>query len=149
MLALAALCVLVAAAAWVLTPRPEADGGAGGGGGAVPEQGAPSVLAPAAPSSSERFLADLERDARDGGGPAAVAWEVPGDLPGPASEVLSAYRAVPTASLAVSGYLDLKGNVWGAVVRDSRGWVDVVHVSTTEAAERTEVRVARLAREDL
>ena len=59
------------------------------------------------------------------------------------------YRAVPTASLAVSGYLDLKGNVWGAVVRDSRGWVDVVHVSTTEAAERTEVRVARLAREDL
>ena len=51
MLALAALCVLVAAAAWVLTPRPEADGGAGGGGGAVPEQGAPSVLAPAAPSS--------------------------------------------------------------------------------------------------
>ena len=61
MLALAALCVLVAAAAWVLTPRPEADGGAGGGGGTVPEQGAPSVLAPAAPSSSERFLADLER----------------------------------------------------------------------------------------
>lgn len=39
-----------------------------------------------------------------------------------AADMLRAYREVPTAQLALSGYLDIKGNVWGAIVRDGRGW---------------------------
>ncbi len=35
-----------------------------------------------------------------------------------AADMLRAYREVPTAQLALSGYLDIKGNVWGAIVRD-------------------------------
>ena len=31
-----------------------------------------------------------------------------------AADLLRAYREVPTAQLALSGYLDIKGNVWGA-----------------------------------
>lgn len=30
-----------------------------------------------------------------------------------AADLLRAYREVPTAQLALSGYLDIKGNVWG------------------------------------
>lgn len=46
-----------------------------------------------------------------------------------AADLLRAYREVPTAQLALSGYLDIKGNVWGAIVRDGRGWVDMVTVA--------------------
>lgn len=100
------------------------------------------------PSSRERFLDDLStavaagRGREEGG--AVVAWSERSDVPELAATVLSAYRDGGTASLATSGYLDLKGNAWGAVARDSRGWVDIVLVSTADG-ETSEARVARLS----
>lgn len=98
-------------------------------------------------SSGERFLGDLERqagEAVDGDGVVAVAWEVPGDLVEPAAQVLRAYAAEPTSSLETSGYLDLKGNAWGAIVLDRRGWVDIVYVTCADDAGSTVVRIARM-----
>ena len=58
-----------------------------------------------------------------------------------AADLLRTYREVPTAQLALSGYLDIKGNVWGAIVRDGRGWVDMV----TDAADAScHLRAVRL-----
>lgn len=61
-----------------------------------------------------------------------------------AADLLRAYREVPTAQLALSGYLDIKGNVWGAIVRDGRGWVDMVTVTADAGDASCRLRVARL-----
>lgn len=91
------------------------------------------------PSSSDRFLADLED-----GDIEAVGWTVEGDLIEPVEDILAAYRDADGTSLAVSGYLDLQGNLWGAVVRGGSDWVDVVVVSAAEDARETRARVVRL-----
>lgn len=91
------------------------------------------------PSSVECFLDDLEDD-----GVGSVGWTVAGDLVEPVEGILEAYRDAGGASLVASGYLDLKGNLWGAVVRGDDEWVDVVVVSAAEDAGETRVRVARL-----
>lgn len=91
------------------------------------------------PSSPDRFLADLED-----GDVEAVGWTVEGDLIEPVEDILAAYRDVGGTSLAVSGYLDLQGNLWGAAVRGGSDWVDVVVVSVAEDARETRVRVVRL-----
>ena len=62
-----------------------------------------------------------------------------------AADLLRAYREVPTAQLALSGYLDIKGNVWGAVVRDGCGWVDMVTVAADAGDASCRLRVVRLA----
>ena len=59
--------------------------------------------------------------------------------------MLRAYREVPTAQLALSGYLDIKGNVWGAIVRDGRGWVDMVTVAADVGDASCRLRVIRLS----
>lgn len=92
-------------------------------------------------SSPERFLDDLDEA---GDGDVSVAWSVSGDLVEPASDVIRAYRDMGTATLVTSGYLDLKGNVWGALVQGGTDWVDMVVVATTEDGGETTVRVARL-----
>lgn len=61
-----------------------------------------------------------------------------------AADLLRAYREVPTAQLALSGYLDIKGNVWGAIVRDGRGWVDMVTVAADAGDASCRLRAARL-----
>ena len=61
-----------------------------------------------------------------------------------AADMLRAYREVPTAQLALSGYLDIKGNVWGATVRDGRGWVDMVTVAADAGDTSCRLRVVRL-----
>ena len=96
-------------------------------------------------SSPERFLDDLD-EADDGD--ASVTWSVSGDLVEPASDVIRAYRDMGTATLVTSGYLDLKGNVWGALVQGGTDWVDMVVVTTTEDGGETTVRVARLRADD-
>ena len=58
-----------------------------------------------------------------------LAWSEDRPMTEAAADLLRAYREVPTAQLALSGYLDIKGNVWGAIVRDGRGWVDMVTVT--------------------
>lgn len=113
------------------------------------QSGTQALRSEAADSSTERFLSDLAHAAQtgadvDGDGVVAVMWEQAGDLIEPASAVLNAYAAEPTASLKTSGYLDIKGNVWGAIVLDRRGWVDIVYVTTEDDASSTVVRIARM-----
>ena len=60
------------------------------------------------------------------------------------ADMLRAYREVPTAQLALSGYLDIKGNVWGAIVRDGRGWVDMVTVAADAGDASCRLRAVRL-----
>lgn len=81
-------------------------------------------------SSIDEFLGDLE-DARDGagdGGVRIVELEDDGGLVCLASEMLGVYRGAQEATLETSGYLDLAGNAWGAVLRGRAGWIDVVAV---------------------
>ena len=58
--------------------------------------------------------------------------------------MLRAYREVPTAQLTLSGYLDIKGSVWGAIVRDGRGWVDMVTVAADTGDASCRLRAVRL-----
>lgn len=128
---------------------------------------------PVATSGPARFLDDLNTfepaESDEGtaeGGTMSVQWKAPSDIPAAAEPVLQAYAQRGGAQLLASGYLDVRGNVWGAVVRkaaaqdggsaDSRGegrsardeperqvWCDVVLVSTNDGQESV-VRVARV-----
>ncbi len=102
-------------------------------------------------SSAERFMDDLARKAVavESGAAAASAqpkvfWKSDTGLVESATEVLERYADIETASLSTSGYLDLNGSVWGAIVSDSRGWVDMVTVVAGENDETSEVRAVRL-----
>ena len=74
-----------------------------------------------------------------------LAWSEDRPLTETAADILHAYREVSTARLALSGYLDIKGNVWGAIVRDGRGWVDMVTVAADVGDASCRLRVVRLA----
>lgn len=76
-------------------------------------------------------------------GSAEVSFDVAGGLVAAAEGVLRAYRALPEAQLLTSGYLDLKGNAWGAIVWDGVGWVDIVTISMGKDGAAATVRVAR------
>lgn len=102
------------------------------------------------PSKHGAFLDALARDAADAdlshdGVAARQAWTEDRSLPQAAADVLRGYADEPTASLAMSGYLDIKGDVWGAVVRDARGWVDMVSCTAGENDASCHVSVVRLA----
>lgn len=73
-----------------------------------------------------------------------LAWSECRPMTEAAADMLRAYREVPTAQLALSGYLDIKGNVWGAIVRDGRGWVDMVTVAADAGDTSCCLRVVRL-----
>lgn len=104
-------------------------------------------------SSTETFLRDLTLNshaqdpdavASDGEGATEVLyWVEEGDLPVVAENVLRAYADTGEARLAASGYLDMQGNVWGAIVQGGDAWCDVVLVNTEGGREST-VRVTRL-----
>lgn len=108
---------------------------------------------PARKSSREKFMADLDFASRadggfgahageDGPGSAAVTWRERSDIPGAAEGVLREYVKAGGSTVATSGYLDLRGNVWGAILRNSDAWCDVVLVSTEDGSESA-VRVVR------
>lgn len=79
-----------------------------------------------------------------GDGPcASVEFEERASLPALAEDVLKTYARTRTASLVASGYLDLKGNVWGAVLREGTTWCDVLLVTTEDDAV-SRVRVTRV-----
>ena len=73
-----------------------------------------------------------------------LAWSEDRPMTEAAEDMLRAYREVPTAQLALSGYLDIKGNVWGAIVRDGRGWVDMVTVAADTGDASCRLRAVRL-----
>ena len=102
---------------------------------------------PGQESSARSFLEDLPQGegGRDDGDAttAIVYWTERGDLPVAAERVLDAYADVGGVILGASGYLDMYGNVWGALVRRGDAWCDVVLVST-EDGEQSVVRVARV-----
>ena len=73
-----------------------------------------------------------------------LAWSEDRPMTEAAADMLRAYREVPTSQLALSGYLDIKGNVWGAIVRDGRGWVDMVTVAADTGDASCRLRAVRL-----
>ena len=73
-----------------------------------------------------------------------LAWSEDRPMTEAAADMLRAYREVPTSQLALSGYLDIKGNVWGAIVRDGRGWVDMVTVAADAGDASCRLRAVRL-----
>lgn len=102
-------------------------------------------------SSAEAFLDDLdaalERDAK--ADEAVVAWRSEGDVMEAGARVLGTYvEGGVGASLVTSGYLDMSGNVWGAVVWDGEHWADVVLVTQTPGEREVAVRVARMMAPD-
>lgn len=145
-----ALCVVVAlfALMWV----EDQDGAADHTGETVLEragdamrEGMRSLGSGTVSSSGESFLDDLESSSSDAeSGVGGVIWEEEGDLVDPASEVLRSYATQSTAVLETSGFLDIKGNVWGAIVLDTRGWVDIIYVTASDDASETVVRIARM-----
>lgn len=79
-------------------------------------------------STVKGFLADLSTLEADDQSMVAIEIEADKGLVDLAEDVLGAYRRAGAVSLEMSGYMDLKGNAWGAVLRGSDGWVDVVAV---------------------
>ena len=107
---------------------------------------------PGAAVTAQTFLQKLDERAvgateRSAGNAIAVrlAWAEDRPMTEVAADLLRAYREVPTAQLALSGYLDIKGNVWGAIVRDGRGWVDMVTVAADAGDASCRLRAVRLA----
>ena len=160
--ALPVLCLAVTLAAvwWGLSARGGSDVGGDAASNVADSVRAPDGMATGdasgvassgdSPSRDGAFLAALARDAagadpsRDGV-VARQAWTEERSLPLAAADVLRAYADEPTASLAMSGYLDIKGDVWGAIVRDARGWVDMVGCTAGKDDASCSVSVVRLA----
>lgn len=140
-----ALCLVVAICAWQVAARRDGDASAP----PSPEtmhalDSAQRAFAGARESSPDSFLRDLDT-ARKADAVHAVTWVERTDLPEAAADALEAYRSQTTASVVASGYLDLKGNAWCALVSDATFGVDVLYVTTDEAATSSRVRVVRLA----
>lgn len=92
------------------------------------------------------FLAELDRDAStQADGEATCVWTSAQPINELAADVLRAYQGVSGARLMTSGYLDLKGNAWGAIVLDECGWVDIVTVVAEEGNEASTARVTRIS----
>lgn len=156
LLVLACLVVAIAAVLWGLNaarqqrfgPAADADSGSTA---ASQKDGAQPSDDPSAAVTAQTFLQKLDERAVgaaewSAGNAIAVrlAWAEDRPMTEVAADLLRAYREVPTAQLALSGYLDIKGNVWGAIVRDGRGWVDMVTVAADAGDASCRLRVVRL-----
>lgn len=75
---------------------------------------------------------------------ARLAWSEDRPMTEAAADMLRAYREMSTAHLALNGYIDIKGNLWGAIVRDDRGWVDMITVAADEGDASCRLRAVRL-----
>lgn len=98
---------------------------------------------PAEESSPEGFLEDLAARGTEGDVAVAVAWDAPGGLEEAAGEVLGRYRDAPSCELVTSGYLDLHGNVWAALMWHGAGASDIVTV-TSGAGGACSVHIVRI-----
>lgn len=107
-------------------------------------EGAPETPS-AGGASSATFMGQLEEAAARTDDPqVGIAWEEPRGLAPVAGDILDRYAACGTARLATSGFIDIKGNVWGAVIEDGRGWVDVVTVTEAPDGASSTARVIRM-----
>ena len=64
-------------------------------------------------------------------------------------EALEAYRENAGVSLLAYGYLDVSGNVWGAVLACPGEWVDLLVAQELQGGEGAEIAVARFSVEGL
>ena len=100
-----------------------------------------------AAASLATFMDILEQDgAQDApeGASTSVSWRESRDIVEAACGVLEAYREVESVDLVTSGYVDLAGNVWAALLSDGKGWVDMVTIEAGENDEGSTVTVVRL-----
>ena len=98
-------------------------------------------------STAASLLAELDRLSADrevGEGQVAVELRMDEGLVPAACSVLQVYQGVEDARLYSSGYLDLKGNAWGAIVQARSGCIDVVTVAALEEDSASTVRVVRV-----
>lgn len=99
--------------------------------------------------SADTFLSALDRGARTGlYEEVSCSWSSDQAIDKLARSVLLAYRDLSHVQLATSGYLDLKGNAWGAIVFDPNGWVDIVTVAAEEGDASSTARVVRMVAMD-
>ncbi|QWT17464.1 hypothetical protein KPC83_06415 [Collinsella sp. zg1085] len=96
-------------------------------------------------SSSQNFLQELN-EAHGKHHMHACTWTSSQAFISQARTVLQAYQEQKSSRLITAGYLDLSGNVWGALIQGDDAWVDVVMVSDAshEQTVLTSVRVLRL-----
>ena len=156
LLVFACLVVAIAAVLWGLNAARQQRSGAAAdtdsGAAAVSRKdGAQPSDDPGLAVTAQTFLQKLDERAvgateRPAGNAIAarLTWAEDRPMTEVAADLLRAYREVPTAQLALSGYLDIKGNVWGAIVRDGRGWVDMVTVAADAGDASCRLRVIRL-----
>lgn len=137
------LCALLLAGLLPAGPGDSDEGGDADAGLA----GTPVSPGPEIETTGSAFLEDLEGAATKAEATSAAActasWEESRALPAVASDLLEVYREAGAASPVVSGYLDLRGNAWAAVMQGTAGWSDVVLVRT-EDDTASSVRVTRL-----
>lgn len=98
-------------------------------------------------STAASLLAELDRlsaDREAGEGQVAVELRMDEGLVPAARSVLQVYQGVEGARLYSSGYLDLKGNAWGAIVQARSGCIDVVTVAALEEDSASTVRAVRM-----
>lgn len=157
LLALACAVVAIAVAVWGLSTarqhRLETAADAGSSSAAAPQKDDARDAGDAnAAVTAQTFLQALDEQAGAATGSSAdnavavrLAWSECRPMTEAAADMLRAYREVPTAQLALSGYLDIKGNVWGAIVRDGRGWVDMLTVAADTGDASCRLRVVRLS----
>ncbi len=102
-----------------------------------------SVGASGEADATDGSAADAGQGYQEVSGDITVTWEEEAGLVEVAGAVLRAYEETGDAMLVTSGYLDLKGTVWSALVQGA-GWVDVVAVRSALDDGSSTVRVARL-----
>ena len=152
-LVLVCLLVAIAATLWGLgvarQQRPGATADLESGSAVVSQaEGARDMGGQNAAVTARTFLQALDERAASATEPSAdnaiavrLAWSEDRPMTEAAADLL---REVPTSQLALSGYLDIKGNVWGAIVRDGRGWVDMVTVAADAGDASCRLRAVRL-----
>ena len=150
-LVLVCLLVAIAVTLWGLgvarQQRPGATADLGSGSAAVSQaEGAQDLGGQNAAVTARTFLqaASATEPSADNAIAVRLAWSEDRPMTEAAADLLRVYREVPTAQLALSGYLDIKGNVWGAIVRDGRGWVDMVTVAADAGDASCRLRAVRL-----
>lgn len=167
---LAAACLAVALLAWGLArARPPAGGGNGpaeaegaeasdsseeaaaeglatngAAEGLVAGSGAEAGTRVAEAAGRAQALALLGERAADGAAEAGVVWTEDRGLEAAVAALLETYQEDGTARLLTYGYLDLRGNAWGALVARPGQWVDVVVAQADENDASTMFAVTRM-----
>lgn len=120
--------------------------------GASNEEAGDAAAGDSGSTTTANFLARLDTLADEEGGKTdevSIEFEVASDLASAGSGVLQTYRETKVAELLAHGYLDLKGNAWGAIVRGGGDWVDIVVIQGSADDAVSTVHIERmLAPED-